>query len=231
MTFRRQRRDLIGAASLILLLPEVAWARSFAAFERDLAREEKYFQRMDEPAPTFDLHDMDGHVVSLADLHGKIVVLNFIYTSCPDVCPLESERIAELQRLIKPGPVRDRVRFISITADPVRDTPDVMKAYGAAHGLDPATWSFLASGADHPETTIALSRRYHNSFLKEADGSFTHGVVFHVIDAEGQWRGNFHGLNWKPEHLVTFVRALATGNYDTGTGWWSSLLQKIENLF
>lgn len=224
-------RDLIGAAGFVLLLPEVAWAGSLAAFERDFASMEQFFQPMDAPAPAFDLHDADGHAVSLADFRGKVVVLNFIYTSCPDICPLESERVAALQRMINPTDLRDRVRFVSVTADPVRDTPDVIKAYGVAHGLDPATWFFLTSGADHPDATRVLSQRYHSQWREEPDGSLTHAAVFHVIDGEGRWRANFHGLDWKPEHLITFIRALATGDYSVETGWSSWVWHKIKTLF
>ncbi|HJS84566.1 MAG TPA: SCO family protein, partial [Acetobacteraceae bacterium] len=191
------------------------------------AREEKYFQPMDQPAPSFALSDADGHPVGLAELSGKIVVLNFIYTFCPDICPLESERIASVQRMVNPTPLRDRVRFVSITIDPVRDLPAVMKDYGARHGLDPANWSFLTSGADHPAEAIKLSHLYNNRFQKEADGSFMHGVVFHVIDGAGQWRGNFHGLDWKPDHLVTFLGDLANPGGNAGN---PSLWRRLRNL-
>ena len=203
------RRSLVTLASAVLVLPRVAQARSVAAVERELYREEKFFQPMNEPAPPFELSDPDGHQVGLKELRGKIVVLNFIYTRCPDICPLQTERLAEIQRMIKPTPLRDRVRLISITADPVHDLPEVMKAYGEQHGMDPTNWSFLTSGPNRPKATRELSAQYHNRYQLEPDGSITHGTVFHVIDSAGQWRGNFHGLQWKPEHLVMFLRALA----------------------
>ena len=85
---------------------------------------------------------------------GKVVVLNFIYTNCPDICPLHSEPIAELQRMINPTPRREAVQFNSVTADPAHDTWSVMKGCGPAHGLDPANGMFLTSGPDRPEVTI-----------------------------------------------------------------------------
>ncbi|MBN9563485.1 MAG: SCO family protein [Alphaproteobacteria bacterium] len=225
------RRRLVTLAGVVLLGPELAQARSFATFEHKFEQQEQFFQPMDGPAPPFKLDDPSGHAIGLTDLRGKIVVLNFIYTSCPDVCPLESERIAQIQQMIKPTALQNRVRFISVTADPVRDTFDVMKAYGALHGLDPVNWTFLTSGADHPDAAITLSQRYHNRFQKEADGSFTHGVVFHVIDAEGRWRGNFHGLDWQPANLLMFLSALVDQEHETDSPSAPSLWQQIKHLF
>ncbi|MBN8907183.1 MAG: SCO family protein [Rhodospirillales bacterium] len=210
-------------------MPQAARARSFAAFERELSQQERFFQVMDQQAPPFELSDPNGHSAGLAELRGKVIVLNFIYTLCPDICPLESERVAAIQRMVNPTKLRDQVRFVSITADPVRDTPPVMKAYGAQHGLDPANWIFLTSGADHPDTAVALSRAYHNRFLREADGSITHGVIFHVIDGAGRWRGNFHGLDWKPERLVMLMTELANHDH-AGKEPSSSFWKRITDL-
>uniref|UniRef100_UPI0013D81A57 SCO family protein n=2 Tax=Pseudomonadota TaxID=1224 RepID=UPI0013D81A57 len=76
------------------------------------------------------------------------VVLHFIYTSCPDVCPLHAEKIAEIQKMVNSTPMKDQVVFTSITTDPSKDTPDVLKAYGPAHGLDPVNWLFLTTTQD-----------------------------------------------------------------------------------
>jgi protein SCO1/2 len=219
---------IIGA--VVMAVPTIAHADPLGAFDRKFEQLDQFFQPMDEPAPTFKLFDPDGHTVSLTDLHGKVVVLNFIYTRCPDVCPLESDRIALIQRTINPTDLRDQVRFISITGDPANDTPGVMKAYREQHGLDPVNWTFLTSGADHPNETPALSLRYDNHFQREADGSFTHGAVFHVIDQQGIWRGNFHGLDWKPEHLVMFVTELARRSPGAVQGTAPSLWERITHL-
>ena len=223
------RRRLCTLGGIALLAPQIAQARSLAAFEETLSQQEKYFQAMDQAAPPFELSDPDGHPVEFVRLRGKTVVLNFIYTSCPDICPLQSERLAEIQRMVNPTKLRDQVRFLSITADPARDTPDVMRAYAAQHGLDPANWTFLTSGANHPDITVSLSQAYNNRFRKEPDGSFTHGTVFHVVASVGRWRGNFHGLDWKPEHLVMFLTELASPSQSAAKPSLT-LWERIENL-
>ena len=230
MAIRVSRRGAVALVALAPLLPRGARARSLAEFEREFERQEQFFQPMDQPAPLFELSDPDGHQVGLAELRGKLVVLNFIYTQCPDVCPLQTERMGEIQRMIRSTSLRDRVRLISVTADPAHDTPDVMKAYGEQHGMDRANWLFLTSGQSQPNATRALSQQYHNRYRLEPDGSITHGTVFHVIDGKGQWRGNFHGLDWKAEHLVAFLTELASHEDHVGAIAAPSLWQRVEHL-
>ena len=79
---------------------------------------EKFFQAIDQPAPGFDLVDAKGEAVSLADFAGKIVILNFIYAGCLDVCPLHSERLAEIQRLLNQSPMKTQIQFVTVTTDP-----------------------------------------------------------------------------------------------------------------
>ncbi|HET6159938.1 MAG TPA: SCO family protein [Dongiaceae bacterium] len=68
-------------------------AHSLEEVEAETSQKEKYFQPIDKPAPDFTLRDADGRIVRLIDFRGKVVVLHFIYTHCPDICPLHAERI------------------------------------------------------------------------------------------------------------------------------------------
>jgi protein SCO1/2 len=118
------------------MLPAVAAAHSLDDVETMLGDKEKYFQQIDKPVPDFTLQTADGRTVTPVDLRGQVVVLNFIYTSCPDVCPLHSEKIAEVQDMINDTPMKDLVTFVTVTTDPTNDTADVMRGYGPTHGLD-----------------------------------------------------------------------------------------------
>src|SRR3546814_224907 len=105
----------------------------------------------------------------------------------------------------------------------------VIKDYGSAHGLDPANWTFLTTASDQPEdATRRLAEAYGHSFAKTGDGYQVHGVVTHVVDKQGQWRGNFHGLKFEPANLVVFVNALvndATAPHaHPEPGWWDRFL-------
>ncbi len=204
-----------------------AAAHSLTRLESELRDREKYFQAMGEAAPDFELLDADGGTLRLDDLRGQVIVLNFIYATCPDVCPLHAERIAEVQAMVNQTPMKQQVRFISITTDPETDTPRAMRNYGPAHGLDPANWVFLTSGPERSVATRRLAERYGLRFDKTDDGSQIHAVVTHVIDREGRWRAKFHGLGFDPANLVVFVNALVNEARDRHThpepGFWEWL--------
>ena len=203
------------AAALGVAAIGTAAAHSPQELADEFIDRERYFQPLDdEPAPEFTLQDAEGRIVRLSDFRDRVVVLHFIYASCPDVCPLHADRIAEVQKMVNGTPMKELVQFVTITTDPVRDTPDVMRAYGPAHGLDPANWVFLTTTPDQPEdTTRALAQEFGHRFEETVDGLQMHGVVTHVIDMQGRWRGNFHGLKFAPVNLVTYVNAL-TNEYD-----------------
>lgn len=94
------------------------------------------------PAPAFALTDQEGRPVSLGDFAGQVVLMNFIYTSCTATCPLETQELRQLQQALGPLMGRDVV-FLSVTIDPRRDTPEVLKRYAAGHGADLRSWKFL----------------------------------------------------------------------------------------
>jgi protein SCO1 len=87
------------------------------------------------PAPEIVLEDADGTPVRLSDERGKIVLVTFIYTKCPDVCPLIAENLnAALEQL---GRHRDSVRVLAVSVDPKGDTPERVRSYAAIHRLRP----------------------------------------------------------------------------------------------
>jgi len=207
-TMRLVSQCLLTLAIGMALAP-VARAHSLDEVEAMIGEKEKYFQPINKPAPDFTLRDADGRVFHLADFRGKVVVLHFIYTHCPDVCPLHAERIAQIQSMVNQAHMQDHVRFITVTTDPSRDTSDVMREYGKAHGLDPTNWLFLTTTADEPEdATRRLAESFGHKFTKDEEGYQMHGVVTHVIDREGLWRANFHGLKFEPVNMLVFVNAL-----------------------
>jgi protein SCO1/2 len=210
----------------------MASAHSLKDLEAMLGDKEKFFQPIDKPAPDFVLRNADGSRVGLSDLRGKVVVLHFIYARCPDVCPLHADRIAEIQQMVNQTPMKEQVQFISITTDPVNDTAKVLRDYGPAHGLDPVNWTFLTTAPDQPEdTTRRLAEAYGHKFSKTEDGYQVHGIVTHVIDREGRWRANFHGLKFEPVNLVLFVNALVNDVHRPDEhgpkSWWD----RMRDLF
>lgn len=205
------RRTLLAAMALTPVLALPAYAHHPGAdLDRLMGSEEKYFQAIDAPAaPGFDLADDDGNPVRLSDFADKVVVLNFVFASCTDVCPLHSDLIARVQAMVNETPMKDLVQFLTVTTDPKSDTREVMKGYGEAHGLNPRNWTFLTTSEGQAEdATRKLSEEYNVRFDPLEGGQQMHGVVTHVIDRGGRFAAKFHGLRFDPLNLVMYVNGL-----------------------
>lgn len=175
-----------------------------------LGSEEQYFQPINEPARPFELVDTDGNPVQLSDFGDRVVVLDFVFASCTDLCPLQSEVLADVQDRVNASLMKDMVQFITVTTDPAADTSEVMRNYGEAHGLDPVNWAFLTvpPGAQG-DMTRQLSTAYKNTFTPMEDGQQMHGAVFHVIDQGGRLAAKFHGLQFEPVNMVLYINDLS----------------------
>jgi protein SCO1 len=147
------------------------------------------------PAPDFTLTSQDGTPVSLVDFRGKVVAVTFIYTLCTDTCPVLTPMMSFVQDRLG----RDfgtKIAFISITVDPERDTPQVLKEYAQAFGADLGGWAFV-TGA--PETIREVTRRYGVFAAKTADGDVDHSFLTSIVDPRGILRVQYLGARFDPE--------------------------------
>ncbi len=133
----------------------------------------------------FNLTDHNGVPRSLQDFKGKVVVVFFGFTQCPDVCPTALAELAEVKR--KLGSQSDRLQGIFITVDPERDTEEVLKAYMA--NFDPSFLALRPTMVQLPEVAKAFKIYYKKSEGKTA-GSYTmdHSAGSYVFDPEGRVR-------------------------------------------
>ena len=88
-----------------------------------------------QPTPDFTLTDQSGRKVSMSDQRGKLVLVTFLYTNCPDVCPLITQNLNQALQML--GPKRDDVRVLAVSVDPEGDTPESVDKYAKAHHLLP----------------------------------------------------------------------------------------------
>ena len=107
-------------------------------------------------APPFALTSQDGKTVALADLRGKVVALAFIYTGCPDICPMLTQKMVDVQDALG-AEFGAKIAFVSITLDPQRDTPEVLKDYAQFWGAKLDGWAFLTGSL---EAVRDAARRY-----------------------------------------------------------------------
>jgi protein SCO1/2 len=133
----------------------------------------------------FNLTDHNGVTRSLNDFKGKVVVVFFGFTQCPDVCPTALTELAEVKR--KLGSQGERLQGIFITVDPERDTEEVLKAYMA--NFDPSFLALRPTMAQLPEVAKAFKIYYKKSEGKTA-GSYTmdHSAGSYVFDPAGRVR-------------------------------------------
>ena len=136
-------------------------------------------------AKGFELADHNGAQRTLADFKGKVVVVFFGFTQCPDVCPTALTDLAEVKRLL--GPQGDKLQGIFVSVDPERDTPEVLKAYMA--NFDPGFLAMRHTPAQLPEVARAFK-----IFYKKVEGqtptSYTmeHSAGSYVFDTQGRVR-------------------------------------------
>lgn len=221
------RRIALATIALTISFPALA-AHPGDSLDESMAWREPYFQAIDaEQAPAFELQNAVGNTVRLSDFSDKVVILHFIYASCPDICPLHTEKIAGVQASINDGPMKDLVQFISITTDPANDTPDVLREYGEPHGLDPSNWVILTNRADQAdEATRLLARDYGLEFTMIADSDMMmHGAVTHVVDIGGRFAAKFHGMDFKNLNLNLYVSELINNaqRRRREPSWWDRL--------
>jgi protein SCO1/2 len=132
---------------------------------------------------SFTLTDTDGKPRTLADFHGKIVLLSFGYTHCPDVCPTTLAKFAEARRLL--GADGERVQGLFVTIDPERDTAELLRAYVPAFDA-----SFVGLRGSEAQTD-AVTKAFHANYqivVYQGNTLVDHTASTYIVDARGQPR-------------------------------------------
>jgi protein SCO1/2 len=177
--------------------------------------------------PDFSLIERSGRQVGLIDLAGRVWITNFIYTHCPDTCPLQSTEMAKFQADF--AEEKD-LRLVSITVDPGRDTPAVLSQYASRYGANPERWLFL-TGEKKSIYRLALEG-FRLSVVDPAEGvkswlfgpmpalahheetgkQFIHSSRFVLVDRQARIRGYYHSNEEEAlQRLRRDVRALLRG--------------------
>ncbi|MER8810895.1 SCO family protein [Mesorhizobium australicum] len=149
------------------------------------------------PAPDFTLTSQDGTRVSLRDFRGKVVAVAFMYTYCTSVCPMLTANMAQVRDELGSN-FGSNIDFVSITLDPERDTPEVLKEYAAAFGADPKGWSFLTGD---PSAVREVALKYGVFARKTAEGDIDHTTVASLIDPSGMLRVQYLGVRFDLEEF------------------------------
>ena len=149
------------------------------------------------PAPEFALTSQDGAPVTLADLRGRVVAVTFILTMCTTTCPVLTPMMSFVQDQLG-SDFGAKIRFVSITVDPERDTADVLKQYAQSFGANFAGWSFLTGT---PEAIRDVAHRYGVFASKAANGDVEHTFLTSIVDPHGILRVQYLGVRFDPEEF------------------------------
>jgi protein SCO1/2 len=134
----------------------------------------------------FSYSDTEGQTVTLKNTNGDVRLLYFFFSYCPDVCPPTTFLMSQAQdELKKEGLFGDKVKFLSVTIDPTRDTPARLKEFGDKFGADYTGWKFLRG--DEKETA-ALAKEYQILVTKDNNGDFGHMNLIVLLDKKGRVR-------------------------------------------
>jgi len=149
------------------------------------------------PAPEFSLTSQDGGQVTLADFRGKVVAVTFIYTLCTTTCPVLTPMMSFVQDQLGSN-FGTKIAFVSITVDPERDTPQVLKEYAQAFDANLAGWAFLTGT---PDAIRDVTRRYGVFASKTANGDVDHTFLTSIVDPHGILQVQYVGVRFDPDEL------------------------------
>jgi len=160
------------------------------------------------PMPAFSLTSEQGAPFGAKDVAGKVLVANFIFTSCPTVCPALTAHMARIQKRFA---AEDRVHLLSFSVDPKNDTPAALRAYGEKFGQDPRRWTFLTGDLAAIESAVEQGFKIRMEGAADPDATafdIVHGEHFVVADGHGVIRGYYQPTAEDLERLADDVERL-----------------------
>lgn len=159
--------------------------------------------------PAFTLTDQTGKPFSSASLQGKFTAVGFIYTSCPDICPMLTTRMTELQgELRRAGLLGTEAVLLSISVDPGKDTPAVLAQYAAGRGAD---WTFLTGNPTEIREVVSGGFKVGAEKHEGHDGTsyeVSHSGKIALVDPQGVIRAYYDGEQLDPAHVLADIQKL-----------------------
>ena len=132
--------------------------------------------------PDFTLTDQSGQKVSMVDQRGKVVLVTFLYTNCPDVCPLITQNLNQALQML--GAKREDVRVLAVSVDPEGDTPKAVQAYAKAHRLLPEFHYLIGTRAELTE----VWKNYDVAAVASDPELVDHTAYTMLVDEKGEGR-------------------------------------------
>ncbi|MGB7220029.1 MAG: SCO family protein [Vicinamibacterales bacterium] len=166
--------------------------------------------RPGEVVPDGSFLDQDGQKRTFSSFKGSILAITFIYTQCPlpDFCPLMDRHFVSVQQAAKTDPSLRKVHLLSVSIDPLADTPPVLKKHAGELKADPSRWTFLTGDRDDIDQ---FGSRFGLSVSRALDDplNITHNLRTVIVDAEGKLVKMYTGNEWTPAQVVADLKTVA----------------------
>lgn len=166
-----------------------------------------------DTVPDFHVTNQDGKVLALSSFRGKALLITFIYTRCPlgDFCPKMSKNLAAVEAKLCQSPqLCAGTELLSLSFDPVFDTPSVLKAYGSSYvgGAGFKHWQFAAPAP----ATLSAVEHFFNLGATGSDASITHSLSTTLIGPDGKVVAWYPGNEWSVDEVAAKAASVVTGN-------------------
>jgi protein SCO1/2 len=171
---------LVGVLGVAALY---AGTDGFQAFTSEAARR-LAVMRAPEAPPRVLLEDQDGRRFTLSDHAGRLVLVDFVYTQCRVLCRVAGAQLQAIERQIAAAGLGTDVMIVTISFDPLRDTPEVLRAHAAKLNADAGRWRF-ARPVD-PAQTARLLRAFGLVAVPDGTGEFQHNGAIHLLARDGR---------------------------------------------
>ena len=205
--------DALQARVASLVARPLFWGALFSIVSivllgRTMTRPTPAAPKLDLPLPAFQLTSEAGQPFGSEQLRGKVWVADFIFTSCPTVCPKLTKRMAELQQ--RGRNLGEAFHLVSFTVDPESDTPEKLAAFAREYHPNPRRWTFLTGPLGDVETTVIKGFKIAMGKEEVAPGLFSvfHGERFVLVDAKGSIRGYYENSDESLDDLMRDVGIL-----------------------
>lgn len=163
-----------------------------------------------DAVPEAHFIDQDGRPRNFASYEGSTVLITFTYTQCPlpTFCPLMDRHFATIQTAVTSDPTLKNVHLVSVSLDPVTDTPPVLKQHARELNADPARWTFLTGQRDDIDQFAA---RFGVSIVRAQNDplDITHTLRTAIVDSTGTLVKTFVGNEWTPTQVIASVKPVA----------------------
>lgn len=160
----------------------------------------------------FILVDQDSSSVSFPEAYsGKVMLVGYVYTHCPDICPMITYNMRDVQRAL---PDQDDFMLISVSFDPERDTPEILKDYANNYRLDQSNWKLLTGNKSEVESLLEtlsiITVKTPTRFTEEDKPVYfiDHTDRVTLLDREGNVRKHYSGSEFNADEVKNDILRL-----------------------